>query len=610
MRKLQSACEDINKLTKKLSVREKELETSQRLLETTDNLRHDNDTLRRDLVSLKHGRDALELENAALREENERLLQESDPLQSDIETLRRQHHSLISENRTLRTTNQALANDNEELRESLETVQHELVIVKEQVESLQVDLENVKQEKITLQEDNDSLVRHNEKYFHDNKILRRENSGFERSMHSMHEENLELKDEAEALRQQLDVCRPIPKDDFSARLDEETEENMTSAFFIPDITMRTDESGAGDNTNINGLPAPPELTNPHTKLSTIPDVTEEQTDKSIEVVKSSKGKQAAQPRAKGAPKENTQSQAKVAFSIPETSVRGSKSTSNLANQGSKRRSTSQSSLKKASYQDIHTYLDNDDSTGFQSRDNTQEQVLQEDSNHGVSKQHSVTIQSNRSQHHRSHSQSSLRRDLTLDRAGTKTMDTCPALSPEARRVLDELCEHNCRNCTVCSRISSHRGILSSGELARGKKRVTVPRPIPVSDRDLPEDYTMRPARSPGHALAMVIKGLQDEVAHLQLELTRLQAAYNAADGAVGRRERLSISASINDHLKRLDAKNDQIYSLHDVLEGQKAVGQAMSEEEIEWTVLSITGMTVRDVTTGSEQLTWEGIPDL
>jgi hypothetical protein len=46
------------------------------------------------------------------------------------------------------------------------------------------------------------------------------------------------------------------------------------------------------------------------------------------------------------------------------------------------------------------------------------------------------------------------------------------------------------------------------------------------------------------------------------------------------------------------------------LEGQKAVGQAMSEEEIEWTVLSITGMTVRDVTSGSEQLTWDGIPDL
>jgi hypothetical protein len=35
----------------------------------------------------------------------------------------------------------------------------------------------------------------------------------------------------------------------------------------------------------------------------------------------------------------------------------------------------------------------------------------------------------------------------------------------------------------------------------------------------------------------------------------------------------------------------------------------MSEEEIEMTVLNITGMTVRDVTSNSE-LTWEGVPEL
>lgn len=591
-------------------MRERELETSQRQLETTDNLRHDNDTLRRNLVSLKHGRDALELENAALRDEKDRLLQEADPVRSDMETLRKQYQSLIAENRTLRTNNQTLMADNEELHESLETVQHELVTVKEQVESLNVELENVRLEKTTLQEDNDSLVRHNEKYFSDNKILRRENSGFERSMHSMHDENLKLKDEIEALREQLDVCRPIPKDDFSARLDEETEENMTSAFFIPDITIQSDNTGAADNTDTNGLPAPPELTSPHTKLSTIPDATEEQTDKSIDLVKAAKtAKQASQSRAKNSTKESA-SQAKVAFSIPETSIRSSKSTTNVANKGSKRRSTSQSSLKKSQQSDNNLYLENDDSTGFQSKDNTQEQQqLQEDFSQKLSVQQNLTKHSSKSQHRRSHSQSSQRRETTLDKIATTT-ESCPALSPEARRVLDDLCAHNCRNCTVCSRISSHRGILSSSELASGKKRVTVPRPIPVTERDLPEDHTMRPARSPGHALAVVIKGLHDEVAHMQLELTRLQAAYNSTDGAVSRRERLSISASINDLLTRLDAKNDQIYSLHDVLEGQKAVGQAMSEEEIEWTVLSITGMTVRDVTSGSEQLTWEGIPDL
>lgn len=612
VKKLQEACEDINKLTKKLSIRERELETSQRQLESTENMRHDNDTLRRDLVSLKHGRDALELENSSLRDENHRMLKEAESFRADIETLRRQHQSLIVENRTLRTTNQTLMNDNEDIRENLEGMQNELDAAKEQFEGMQLDLETIKQEKTTLKEDNDSLVRHNEKYFHDNKILRRENSGFERSMHGMHDENNKLKEEVETLQQQLDQCRPVPKDDFSAQLDEETEENMTSAFFIPDITIETNDSGPAEHTDTNGMPPPPEITSQHTKLSTIPDVTEEQTDKSVDVEKSSQSrKQASHQRKRSASREKSQAQAKVAFSIPETSLRSNKSSTNLANHGSKRRSTSQSSLKKASYQDFDAYLDNDDSTGFQSRDNTtQEQMLQEGSAHSKLRQQDTTSQSNKSHQH-IHSQSSTKRDLARTGAKFKTTkESCPALSDEARRVLDELCEHNCHNCMVCSRISSHRSILSSSDIAAGKKRVTVPRPIPVTDRDLGEDHTMRPAHSPGHALAMVIKGLRDEVAHLQLELSRLQAAYNSADGAIGRRERLRLSESIDDHMRRLNAKNDQIYSLHDVLEGQKAVGQAMSEEEIEWTVLSITGLTVRDVTGATEQLTWEGIPDL
>jgi hypothetical protein len=109
---------------------------------------------------------------------------------------------------------------------------------------------------------------------------------------------------------------------------------------------------------------------------------------------------------------------------------------------------------------------------------------------------------------------------------------------------------------------------------------------------------------------MVIKGLEDESHHLQLELTRLQAKYNGTDKALGRRERLRMAEGIRTLLKQVEAKNDQIYSLYDVLEGQKAAGQAMSDEELEMTVLNITGMTVRDVTSGSEHLTWEGIEDL
>lgn len=96
---------------------------------------------------------------------------------------------------------------------------------------------------------------------------------------------------------------------------------------------------------------------------------------------------------------------------------------------------------------------------------------------------------------------------------------------------------------------------------------------------------------------------------MQFELSRLQSKYNSSDKSIGKRDRVTLAESIRTLLKRLEMKNDQIYSLYDVLEGQKAAGQAMTEEELEMTVLNITGMTVRDVTGGSEQLTWDGIEE-
>ncbi|KAK7416315.1 hypothetical protein QQX98_005259 [Neonectria punicea] len=641
VRKLQEACEDINKLTRKLSTKEKELETTHRQLESTEQLRHDNDTFRRDLMSMKHGRDALELENTSLEAANHTLRQENVSIKKEVESLRsdndkvhQNQQSLITENRSLRTNNKALIEENEDLRENLDGVQHELDAAREEVETLQHEMQNKGEEKSTLREDNESLVRHNEKYFSENKILRRENSGFERSIHDLHEENVKLKEEVEFLKQQLDHCRPIPKEDFSAQLDEETEENMTSAFFIPDITMNTNDTNPVENTETKELP---EDTAQSTRLPTIPDVTEQDTRQETrtttkrDITSHSETRETHQKsRSKGkssSAKTNGHSQ-KVAFSIPEKSSQ--KSSSNVANQGSKRRNSSQTknraSSKGVSTQELDQFEDIDETTGPQSVDETtqdfsmqlnvtpkarkelkpkeQKQPAQDNTSH-----------SQKSQHTRTQSRSSHRHivlsELTADSIRSVDKDTCPTLSIDARRVLDDLCEHNCRNCTVCSRIASHRGILTSTELASGKKRVTVPRPIPVTDRDLSvEDPTMRPSQSPGHALAVVIKGLEDESQHLQLELTRIQTQYNGRDKALGRRERLSLAENIRALLKRLEAKNDQIYSLYDVLEGQKAAGQAMSEEEIEMTVLNITGMTVRDVTRGSDQLTWEGIPEL
>ncbi|KAF0642728.1 hypothetical protein NXS19_000362 [Fusarium pseudograminearum] len=641
VRKLQEACEDINKLTRKLSTKQKELETTHKQLESTDQIRSENDTLRRDLMSIKHGRDSLEIENKTLSAANETLRKDYEALKEEIESLRSDnngvrhgHQSLFSENRSLRTTNKALVDENEDLRETLEGVQHELGAAKEEIENLQQELQNASQDKSSLGEDNASLVRHNEKYFEENKLLRRQNSGLDRTTNDLHAKNLKLKEEVVFLKQQLESYRPVPKEDFSARLDDETEENMTSAFFIPDITMNsnTDNVDTAENVQATETKEITGQTDDSVRLPTIPDVTEEETRTHTKRDNTAQSETRQSQNKSKSSKSGTQQ--KVAFSIPGKTSK--KSSSNVANQGSKRRTTSdskrRSSLKGiATYTyDMDTLEDNDETTGAQSVENTtqdndystqldviplpRKETKGTEQKQKQSNTKDSTVQSHKSQHSRSHSRSSRKQattDLTADNIKSVDKDTCPILSTDAKRVLDDLCGHECKNCTVCSRITSHRGIFSSADIVAGKKRVTIRRPVPVTDRDLSvEDHTMRPSQHPGHALAVVIKGLEDESHHLQLELTRIQAKYSGRDKALGRRDRVSLAESIRTLLKQLEAKNDQIYSLYDVLEGQKAAGQAMSEEEIELTVLNITGMTVRDVTSHSEQLTWEGIPEL
>ncbi|KAK2594329.1 hypothetical protein QQS21_007974 [Conoideocrella luteorostrata] len=609
--RLQEACEDISKLTRKLGVREKELSTSQKQLESTDQMRKENDILRRDLVSLNHSRDALELDNASLRADNENLRKEHKRLRDEVDSIRsnrgaRGDDALLAEHRTLRSNYDKLTEENEDLRDNLDGVQHELDAAREQIETLQAKADTIAFEKLDLQAENESLARHNEKYFNENKLLRRENSGFERSVHDLHEENLKMKDEVDFLKQQLDHCRPLHKDDAFGRVDDETEENMTSAYFVPDITVKTNESRpAAEVTGTKDMPTLPEVTSHGYTM-------EQETREISRRASSSRQRSRSRPRttSKG-----------VAFSIPERSALRNKGSGNTANQGSKRRQADQGPAPAAApptgEPDMTGEID-DTTGGFQSDDYTNHDAAIslnlslkdaqfQSFNRDLASQSKV---SRRGSGLRPIQKHTLEVDVTSGTHQTETSQSCPALSTDARRVLDGLCKHSCRNCIVCSRITSHRGVISSSEAASGKKRVSVSRPVPVTDRDVTgDDPTMRPSQSPGHALALVIKGLEDEAEHLQLELTRLQSEYNSSDKAIGRRDRLSLAESIRTLLKRMEVKNDQIYSLYDVLEGQKAAGQAMSEEEVEMTVLNITGMTVRDVTGGSEQFTWEGIQE-
>lgn len=558
VQKLQEACDDISKLSRKLSCKEKELETSQRQKEPTEKLRETNDILRRDLISLKHGRDALELENNSLREENNKL--------------RRNNQSLIIENTSL--------------RENLDSAQDELDTAREE-------LQHVKDELANLRGDNQSLVRHNEKYFRENKILRRETSSFERGTHDLHEENARLKLQVQGLKEQLDARHPSRRGSFSPKLNDETEDNMTSAFFVQDITVNTSNSRPVEGTETEEMPPPPELTSQSTNLTSGLNAAEQDLTTESKRDDLARGEEpVSRRRSKSRSRQPSQPvgpSQRVSFSMPEKTNQSSKGSSTVANQGSKRRSASQSSRQAFPRQflpDSGEVGETEDLTGWSAENTTQ---MRQHAEVAMQRAFDATAESN---------------------AKPGDGESCPALSNEARRILEGLCEHNCHNCTVCTRIASHRGLLSSAQLAHGKKRVTVPRPVPVTDRELTgEDQTMRPARSPGHALAIVIKGLEDEARHLQLNLSSLQAQYSRSDKAHGRRERLRMAEGIRTLLKRLEAKNDQIYSLYDVLEGQKAADQAMTEEEIELTVLNITGMTIRDVTSNSEDLSWNGIQE-
>lgn len=173
-------------------------------------------------------------------------------------------------------------------------------------------------------------------------------------------------------------------------------------------------------------------------------------------------------------------------------------------------------------------------------------------------------------------------DITLH--NTKSSEH-PVLSTSARHVLDRLAKHDCHNCTVCTRVAS----FDDTKTSQTKQILRVNKLIPVSDRmPIPGPYeeepTMRPAVAPGLALATVMKGLQDELAHLKIQQAHFQALYTQHDASLGKRKRQAYAATIRDLVKAIEKKADQVYALHDVLEGQKESGQIWTEEAVEITL--------------------------
>lgn len=180
-------------------------------------------------------------------------------------------------------------------------------------------------------------------------------------------------------------------------------------------------------------------------------------------------------------------------------------------------------------------------------------------------------------------------DITIRNPGTLSQPA-PKLSPAAQEVLNECAQHNNRNCTVCKRVIEHGA--DHIHAGTAKATITIPKPIPISER-MPEatryeeEPTIRPSQPPGLALATVLKGLEDELSHLKMQLSQYQALYNGHDPALSKRKRKSVYKKIEALLEAIDIKADQIYALYDVLEGQKQDGREISEAEVEVTLQSI-----------------------
>ena len=180
-------------------------------------------------------------------------------------------------------------------------------------------------------------------------------------------------------------------------------------------------------------------------------------------------------------------------------------------------------------------------------------------------------------------------DITIRHPGSG-FEPVPKLSKEAQDVLDGLAKHDGQNCTVCKRaINDDEHHEHSATM---KEAIKIPKPVPVSDRipksgPYEEEPTIRPSQAPGLALAIVIKGLDDELAHLKIELTQYQALYSGHDPALSKRKRKSVYSKIETLLEAIEVKADQLYALYDVLEGQRQDGREISDEEVEITLQSV-----------------------
>ncbi|KAL8634157.1 hypothetical protein Q9189_000076 [Teloschistes chrysophthalmus] len=123
----------------------------------------------------------------------------------------------------------------------------------------------------------------------------------------------------------------------------------------------------------------------------------------------------------------------------------------------------------------------------------------------------------------------------------------------------------------------------------------------ISDEELDitiqeDEPTIRPTQPPEAALATVLESLTTELAAQRAQLAKYQASYDRQDVSISRRQRRQTFEKIQALLLSIETKADQIYNLHDVIEGQKQKGQPITQTQLDNTMQSL-GL----------DLPWEGI---
>ncbi|RKF59851.1 hypothetical protein OnM2_056033 [Erysiphe neolycopersici] len=157
---------------------------------------------------------------------------------------------------------------------------------------------------------------------------------------------------------------------------------------------------------------------------------------------------------------------------------------------------------------------------------------------------------------------------------------------ETNNISDNHHNHTCKNCSICVRKTS------TCTKKTIKSTIRIDRPIPVSERmPVVEPYedqpTMRPSTSPGIALAKAISMIKDELNHLSQKYHEVANLYFTHDHSLSRSSRLSWGESMRTLLIDIGIKNDLLYKLYDVLEGQKIAQQEMTSDFLDVTLTEL-----------------------